>query len=141
MSYINECPIRVYIEDTDAGGIVFYANYLRFMERGRTEWLRDLNLQQGSLLAHGVQIVVSRLNCRYLKPAMLDDLLTVITSVSACQRTRITFTQRVLKSGQCVCEGQVEVACINAETQRPMRLPDNIQKIIGCVKDVESQEL
>ncbi|WP_414501567.1 tol-pal system-associated acyl-CoA thioesterase [Zymobacter sp. IVIA_5232.4 C2] len=131
MSHVNECPIRVYIEDTDAGGIVFYANYLRFMERGRTEWLRDLNLQQGELLAQGVQLVVSRLECRYLRPAMLDDQLVVETSVTACQRTRITFTQRVLKDGECLCEGQVHVACISADTQRPMRLPDHFQAIVA----------
>ncbi|BBG30215.1 tol-pal system-associated acyl-CoA thioesterase [Zymobacter palmae] len=131
MSHVNECPIRVYIEDTDAGGIVFYANYLRFMERGRTEWLRDLNLQQGELLAQGVQLVVSRLECRYLRPAMLDDPLVVETSVTACQRTRITFTQRVLKDGECLCEGQVHVACISADTQRPMRLPDHFQAAVA----------
>lgn len=130
MSHINKCPIRVYIEDTDAGGIVFYANYLRFMERGRTEWLRDLNLQQGILLAQGIQLVVSRLECRYLRPALLDDQLIVETSVSVCQRTRIIFTQRVLKDGECLCEGQVHVASINAETQRPMRLPEDFQAII-----------
>lgn len=131
MSHINKCPIRVYIEDTDAGGIVFYANYLHFMERGRTEWLRDLDLEQGVLLAQGVQLVVSRLECRYLRPALLDDQLVVETAVSACQRTRITFSQRVLKDGECLCEGQVHVACISAKTQRPMRLPDDFQAVIA----------
>lgn len=131
MSHINQCPIRVYIEDTDAGGIVFYANYLRFMERGRTEWLRDLNLQQCELLGQGIQLVVSRLECQYLRPAQLDDQLIVETSVSACQRTRIIFTQRVLKEGQCLCEGQVHVACISAHTQRPMRFPERFQAAIA----------
>lgn len=127
MSHINECTIRVYIEDTDAGGIVFYANYLRFMERGRTEWLRDINFQQGQLLERGVQLVVSRLGCRYFRPAALDDLLSVVTTVSTCQRTRITFSQKVLLGDVCLCEGDIDVACISAETQRPMRLPDDIR--------------
>lgn len=126
MSHVNHYPIRVYIEDTDAGGIVFYANYLRFMERGRTEWLRDQGVQQAPLLERGVQLVVSRLECRYLRPASLDDQLVVETSVSASQRTRVIFAQRVLKNGECLCEGFVHVACISADTQRPMRLPDEI---------------
>lgn len=133
MSHVNHCPIRVYIEDTDAGGIVFYANYLRFMERGRTEWLRDHEVQQAPLLACGVQLVVSRLECRYLRPASLDDQLIVETSVRACQQTRVIFAQRVLKDGECLCEGVVHVACISADTQRPKRLPDDIQAKIALL--------
>lgn len=138
MSHINECPIRVYIEDTDAGGIVFYANYLRFMERGRTEWLRDIHLQQSELLEQGVQLVVSRLECRYLRSALLDDQLVVETSVKACQRTRIIFAQRVLKNDECLCEGLIHVACINAGTQRPMRLPDDLRMHMTLCSDASS---
>ena len=128
MGHINECPIRVYIEDTDAGGIVFYANYLRFMERGRTEWLRDIGYQQGKLLAEGIQLVVSRLTCRYLRPAVLDDLLNVVTAVTACHGPRVTLTQRVMKGDICLCDGEVDIVCINADTQRPMRVPRCVKK-------------
>ena len=82
MSETFSIPVRVYMEDTDAGGIVYYVNYLKFMERARSEWLRDLGLDQQTLLDEGTQLVVYRMACHYAKPARLDEALTVTASIA-----------------------------------------------------------
>jgi len=116
--------LRVYYEDTDAGGVVYYANYARYLERGRTEWLRALGLEHTSLAATAQCLfVVTRLNMHYRKPARLDDLLTLHTRVAQAQRASLEFAQSVTRGADLLCEGTVRVACVHAQTLRPTALP------------------
>lgn len=120
-------PIRVYWEDTDAGGIVYYANYLKFFERARTEWLRGLGLEQHALREHtGGMFVVSAAEVRYLQPARLDDRLEVHTTVRELGRASVTLHQqawRVADAPALLCEGTVRIGWVEAATLRPARLP------------------
>jgi acyl-CoA thioester hydrolase len=121
-------PLRVYWEDTDAGGIVFYANYLNFFERSRTEWLRSLGIAQQQLKErNGGIFVVSETNVRYLRPCRLDDELVVTACMVESGRASMTIAQQVLlKSGeppQLVCEGTIRIGWVNAATLQPARIP------------------
>lgn len=115
--------VRVYYEDTDAGGIVYHANYLRFAERARTEMLREAGLDHPRLVAeHGGTLAVIRCDARFLAPARLDDLLTVETSVVAATGARMQLQQRVSRGDLALCRLEIELAFI-AATARPRRLP------------------
>jgi acyl-CoA thioester hydrolase len=122
-------PARVYWEDTDGGGIVYYANYLRFLERARTEWLRSLGYSQHALARDpGVVFTVVRLEVDYRKPARLDDELTITCEPHADGAATIRFVQRVYRgdagTGHLLLEANVRVACVDSQTLRPKRLPD-----------------
>jgi acyl-CoA thioester hydrolase len=126
-------PVRVYYEDTDAAGVVFYANYLRFMERGRTEWLRALGFEQDQLRAEqGVVFAVTAVDLKYLTPARFNDLLTVRSSLSYKGGASLAFEQEILRvTDQAVCcRGSVKVVCLDATTMRPRRLPDRLAAAI-----------
>ena len=114
-------PVRVYYEDTDAAGVVFYANYLRFLERGRTEWLRSLGYEQDALR----QVEVRRISLDYLSPARFNDLLTVHSHLTHLGGASLTFTQDIRRPADSIlcCRGVVNVACVDAITLRPRRLP------------------
>ncbi|WP_197038367.1 tol-pal system-associated acyl-CoA thioesterase [Billgrantia saliphila] len=116
-------PVRVYIEDTDAGGIVYYVNYFKYMERARSEWLRHHGLTQRELLDAGIQLVVHRLECRYAKPARLDDELSVSAVVASHGRCRMSFAQAVWRGGEPLCEAQIDIACLDAARLRPTAWP------------------
>ncbi len=116
-------PVRVYIEDTDAGGIVYYVNYLKYMERARSEWLRALGITQLELFEAGIQLVVHRLECRYAKPARLDDALEVSAEVLSHGRVRLQFAQVVSSRGEPLCEARVDIACIDAMRLKPVPWP------------------
>lgn len=116
-------PVRVYIEDTDAGGIVYYVNYLKYMERARSEWLRHHGITQRELFAAGIQLVVHRLECRYAKPARLDDDLDVSVVVHSQGRCRLRFTQTVTRCGEPLCEAMVDIACVDAARLKPRSWP------------------
>lgn len=120
-----ELPLRVYYEDTDAGGVVYYANYLRFLERARTEWLRQLGCAREELRAQcGWLFVVRRVEADYLHPARLDDLLTVHASVVEVRGASLTFAQRITdEQGRELVRARVRVACVDAQHFRPQRLP------------------
>jgi acyl-CoA thioester hydrolase len=126
-------PVRIYWEDTDAGGIVFYANYLKFFERARTEWLRALGIsQQGLRTSAGGLFVVSETTVKYHRPARLDDLLLVTAQVQELGRVSITLAQQALSvtepSGptQVHCEGSIRIGWVDALTLRPARIPPHI---------------
>ncbi|QHI96639.1 tol-pal system-associated acyl-CoA thioesterase [Xylophilus rhododendri] len=127
-------PIRIYWEDTDAGGIVFYANYLKFFERARTEWLRALGLSQQELRERtGGMFVVTDTALRYLKPARLDDLLTVNASLQDSGRASLTIAQQAWRQpadpGQpplLLAEGTIRISWVEASTLRPARIPADI---------------
>ncbi len=118
---------RVYWEDTDAGGVVYYANYLRFLERSRSEWLRARGLSQRALaIDPGIVFAVTALQVRYRAPARLDDLLVVSCEPAAPGAARLEFRQRIWRepaAEQVLLEATVEVACLDAQTLKPQRLP------------------
>jgi len=122
-------PVRVYMEDTDAGGIVYYVNYLKFMERARSEWLRRHSIHQQALLLENTQMVVYRLTCHYAKPALLDDALTVSAVVTDVKRCAATFEQVVERGGELLCSATVEIACLNASTMKPKRWPAQVLEV------------
>ena len=124
-------PVRVYWEDTDAGGIVFYANYLKFFERARTEWLRSLGIEQKRLKdSTGGMFVVAQTSLRYLRPARLDDELIVTAELVETGRASMIIGQQVLlKSEQkeiILCEGTVRIGWVDAQTLQTQRLPQSI---------------
>ena len=129
-------PVRVYWEDTDAGGIVFYANYLKFFERSRTEWLRSLGIEQQQLRARsGGMFVVAETSLRFLRPARLDDQLVVTADLIEIGRASMVIGQQaLLKSEQTkiiLCEGSVRIGWVNADTLQPQRMPASI---LDCLK-------
>lgn len=119
-------PVRVYYEDTDSGGVVYYANYLKFMERARTEWLRALGFEQTALAAaHGVMFVVRRVTVEYLQPARFNDELSVTSVVKRLGSCRIVFAQRIRRDALLVT-GETEVACVSVASFRPVKIPDTL---------------
>ncbi|MBA2777381.1 tol-pal system-associated acyl-CoA thioesterase [Halomonas kenyensis] len=124
-------PLRVYIEDTDAGGIVYYVNYLKYMERARSDWLRHQGVTQRELLEAGIQLVVHRLECRYARPAHLDDELSVTAAVESSGRCRLRFRQMVLRDGEPLCEAMVDIACLDATRLKPTPWPPALAAVIN----------
>ena len=123
-------PIRIYWEDTDAGGIVFYANYLKFMERARTEWLRSLGIGQQALRERsGGMFVVSETQLKYHRPARLDDELLVTAELRQTGAASATIAQRVLSKDEptlLLCEGTIRIGWVDAATLRPSRIPADV---------------
>ena len=118
---------RVYWEDTDAGGIVYYANFLKYFERARTEWLRSLGVEQGALREQlGTMFIVSRTAVRYLRPARLDDLLEVTVAVRDAARVSLHLQHQALRGAELLAEGDIRIACVDAPTLRPRRIPDEV---------------
>lgn len=116
--------IRVYYEDTDAGGIVYYANYLKFMERARTEWLRALGFEQDVLARRdGVMFVVRAASMEFLRPAHFNDMLEIHSTLAAVRGASMTFAQTVRRAHEVLCEAQVRVACVDAAAGAPRALP------------------
>lgn len=121
-------PIRVYYEDTDLAGIVYYANYLKFIERGRSEWIRSLGVDQGRLKAEqGIVFAVRRIEADYLRPARFDDELTVVTRLSSAGGARIHLVQDVLRGAERLFVAHVTLVCLT-ETGQPARLPAEIRR-------------
>ena len=117
-------PVRVYYEDTDAAGIVYYANYLKFLERARTEWLTALGFALTALEAeHHAVFVVHRLEIEYRQPARLADALVVTMALTERGRTRLVATQDVLRDGELLARAKVTLALLDRRTWRPMRMP------------------
>lgn len=116
-------PIRVYIEDTDAGGIVYYVNYLKFMERARTELLRSLGYAKTAIFSDQLMFVVHSTQINYLSPARLDESLDVAATVTKVGRTYMLFNQTVRRDGTLLCEATVKIACVMQDTMQPHRIP------------------
>ena len=127
-------PLRVYWEDTDAGGIVFYANYLKFFERARTEWLRSLGIGQQALReATGGLFVVIETSLKYHRPARLDDELLVTACLQESGRASMTIGQKVLKTGsagELLCEGTIRIGWVNAASMKPERIPSTVLEVL-----------
>ena len=127
-----EWQVRVYYEDTDNGGVVYYANYLRFMERARTEWLRAVGVDQTLLRdEHGLIFVVAGANIEYLQPARLNDALEVSVQIASSGRASVSFSQQVTRDGDVLCRATVRAGCVSADDFRPRRLPANLQEALA----------
>jgi acyl-CoA thioester hydrolase len=120
-------PVRVYYEDTDAGGVVYYANYLRFLERARTEWLRALGFEQAKLMEEtGLAFAVRSLTVEYLKPARLDDQLAVVSSIAAHGRVQVVFAQNIVRADETLLTAQVRIACLDLKRGKAAPMPQDI---------------
>ena len=130
-------PVRVYYEDTDSGGVVYYANYLKFMERARTEWLRSVGFEQDRLLAQeGIIFAVRTVELGYHRPARFNELLEVNASLVAKGRASLTFYQEVRRQddGQVLCSGEIKIACVDRESMRPTPIP---KALLAEIPDVD----
>lgn len=137
MAALFTWPVRVYWEDTDAGGIVFYANYLKFFERARTEWLRSLGIQQHELKSQtGGMFVVTATEVQYHRPAVLDDCLHISAEVTELGRASMTLYQRAMRlhptddTQHLLCEGRIRIGWVEAERLRPGRIPQSILEVL-----------
>ena len=151
-------PVRIYYEDTDSGGVVYYANYLKFMERARTEWLRSLGVEQDELITHDAVIfAVHSVAMDYLRPARFNDLLWVTVALAERGRASLSFQQHVVRAfperrngpvgrverneyeeligdkATMLCNGQIRIACLDSNTMRPRSIPSHLQAEISRV--------
>ena len=127
MRTVFEHPIRVYWEDTDAGGIVFYANYLKFFERARTEWLRALGVGQHALRERtGGMFVVSDTAVKYHRPAKLDDQLRVTATLAEAGRASLVIAQQAWLDDTLLCEGTIRIGWVDAASMKPARIPSSV---------------
>jgi len=124
--------LRVYWEDTDAGGVVFFANYLMFFERARTEWLRAVGFAQQRLRDDtGAIFVVADTSVRYVAPARLDDLLEISVHIAEAGRASLSFRQEARRAGALLAEGTIRIGCVDAGTFRPRRIPNELLSTIA----------
>lgn len=119
-------PVRVYMEDTDAGGIVYYVNYLKFMERARTEYMRSRGFGKQYIFNHDLMFVVRDVAVTYLLPAMLDDELQATARVVSHRGAGIVFEQTLCRAGEVLARGELTIACVSRTTMKPRRLPPEI---------------
>lgn len=128
MSNSHQMPIRIYYEDTDSGGIVYYANYLKYAERARTELLRTLGIESGQIMGEfGVGLVVRRCHAEYLKPAVLDDEVIIETTLQKIGGASIALRQIVTRDGCELVQMDVELGCLHLKIGRPVALPKNVR--------------
>ena len=124
---ISNFPVRVYIEDTDAGGIVFYANYLKYFERARTEFFRSRGFELRKGLAENINYVVHSLSIQYKQSARLDDELIISTQVIKVGKTFLIFNQKVVnQEKQLLVDAEVKIACLHFDSAKPRRLPESL---------------
>ena len=125
-------PVRVYYQDTDAGGVVYHSTYLNFMERARYEWLRELGFNANALIEiHQVLFMVRSLEIEYFKPAVLDDLLQVTVAVTDMGRSRITLSQEILLNQIKLVNATIHVVCVGTERLKPVSIPVPLREKIG----------
>ncbi|MCF6236458.1 MAG: tol-pal system-associated acyl-CoA thioesterase [Gammaproteobacteria bacterium] len=139
-------PVRIYYEDTDSGGVVYYANYLKYMERARTEWLRSFGIEQPQLQEkHGVVFVVRSVALEYLRPARFNDFLQVTVVLKKCGKASMVMEQTVYRvtcstntklelndNGELLCQGRIKIACVDAITFKARSIP---QSVLGEITD------
>ena len=130
VSYLSfKWNVRIYFEDTDSGGVVYHSNYLKFMERARTEWLRSLNLNQADLKKKDkVMFVVAKVYIDYKKAAQFNDALDIETSVDNIGASKVDLTQNIMKNSELYTSAKVSIACIHSETFKPQRIPKLIKQ-------------
>lgn len=126
---MHHFPVRVYYEDTDMAGIVYYANYLRYIERARSDWVREIGIDQNAMRDEGLVFAVRRVEADYIAPAKFDDELQVETSVEQVTAARLVLAQVVKRNEQVLFQAVVTIVCI-ADTGAPARLPANIRRLV-----------
>ncbi len=125
-------PVRVYYEDTDSGGVVYYANYLKFLERARTEWLRTSGFEQDALLAQeGILFAVRAVDLQYRLPARFNDALVVSAKLVKVGGASLDFVQQVRRENRVLCEGRVKIVCLDGATFKPRPLPQALQEALS----------
>jgi acyl-CoA thioester hydrolase len=124
--HIFALPVRVYFQDTDAGGVVYHASYVNFLERARTEWLRErCGYSNGGLMKEfGAVFVVRSLKLDYLKPALLDDLLSVTAQIKETGRSRVVLLQNVMRGEEVLVEAEIQLVCVAADNFKPVSVPE-----------------
>jgi len=129
---ISTLPVRIYYEDTDAGGIVYYANYLKFFERGRSELLRESNIEQDVLLENNIAFVVKKVDMDCVKSARFNQLITVKTSIVSCRKASLLFQQKILhENGELLCQASTLIACVNLQKMKPTAIPAEIREVMS----------
>ena len=124
-------PIRVYYEDTDAGGVVFYANYLKFFERARTEMLRAMGYEQDELIVtDGIIFVVRSVQVDYLSPARFNELLQVSAEVTLAKKASLIFAQLITRGDDVLCKSVIRIACLDSNTLCPKAIPENLLELL-----------
>ncbi len=125
-------PVRIYYQDTDAGGVVYHSTYLDFMERARYEWLRELGFDIHSLIqTHKVIFMIRSLSIEYFKPALLDDMLHITVEATEIGRSRITLSQHVLRGGVILAGANVHAVCVGADSFKPISVPAPLRHKLG----------
>ena len=125
-------PVRVYYEDTDAGGIVYNANYLKFLERARTEWLRQLGIEQDHLLQLDVAFVVRHIDIEFRNAARFNQLLTVSCRVAQLKRASMVFTQEIVdEQNRIIVSAEVIIACVRVSVMKPIAIPEDVSGVIA----------
>ncbi len=127
-------PLRVYIEDTDAGGIVYYVNYLKYFERARTEYMRSLGYEKPAFPDENLMFVVSNASVSYRSPARLDDSISATACVTQMGAATLTFSQTVMRGATCLVEGQVTLALVSSEHGKPRRIPAAMRQKIEALQ-------
>ena len=126
---IFSLPVRIYFEDTDSGGVVYHSNYLKFMERARTEWLRSVGIDQHHLKCHDhIMFVVHRINIQYKLPARFNDDLIVKSELKDIGSSKIEFRQMIYRENEMLIDAIVGIACIDSEKFKPVRIPSTVKE-------------
>ncbi len=128
---IHHWPIRIYYEDTDSGGVVYHSNYLKFMERARTEWLRDFEIDQKALKDNlNLMFVVHEIDIKFIRPAVFNDEIEVQTKLEKLGSVKIELEQKIFRSSEILIESRVVVASVNSISMKPMRIPNEIKLLM-----------
>lgn len=132
---ISTLPIRVYYEDTDAGGVVYYANYMKFFERGRTECLREINIEQDVLLEQDIAFMVKKVEMDCIKSARFNQLLSMKTEVESYRKASIVFKQQIFnENGELLCQASTLIACVNLQKMKPTAIPAEIIEVMSSAR-------
>ena len=128
---IHHWPIRIYYEDTDSGDVVYHSNYLKFMERARTEWLRNFEIDQRALKDNlNLMFVVHEIDIKFMRPAVFNDEIEVQTKLEKLGSVKIELEQKIFRSSEILIESKVVVASVNSISMKPMRIPDEIKLLM-----------
>ena len=131
VALVHHWPLRIYYEDTDSGGVVYHSNYLKFMERARTEWLRDFKIDQRALKDNlNLMFVVHEIDIKFTRPAVFNDEIEVQTKLEKLRSVKIELEQKIFRSSELLIESRVVVASVNSISMKPMRIPNEIKLLM-----------
>ena len=131
VALVHHWPIRIYYEDTDSGGVVYHSNYLKFLERARTEWLRDFKIDQRALKDNlNLMFVVHEIDIKFTRPAVFNDEIEVRTKLEKLGSVKIELEQKIFRSSELLIESRVVVASVNSISMKPMRIPNEIKLLM-----------